>query len=475
MVPGRLGIGWVTILGLAGCTAPSVRTENDVPPAVADFEARNDVSSRPKGVVVPMAYQQPATPSTPSAATSLPSMPTEEKGELTAQALVQLVLARNPTLEQMTAAAAAAAARFPQSTSLDDPAFTFWTAPGSAGSPNVDYAARIELTQKFLYPGKRGLKGQVAAADATAAARDVDDARLQLAEAAVVALADYDLAVQSLELAGENLRLLEEFRRNAEARYKTGQAPQQDLLQAEVELARQEERLVSARRGRQVAVARLNTLLHQPPDFPLPPPAEFIVGEPLPDSATLRTAALATRPDLKALAARVGADHATLALAVKEYNPDVEVMAAYDGYWQGATGRPLQWQVGTRVNLPIRLERRDGAVTEARARVAQRRAELTRLVDQINLQVQEAYEQTQESDQIVELYRSKVLPAAAANVKEAQAGYVTGRVPFLNLVEAQRSMVELRERYYGAAAEATRRRAALDRAVGILAGGPARS
>ncbi len=62
-----------------------------------------------------------------------------------------------------------------------------------------------------------------------------------------------------------------------------------------------------------------------------------------------------------------------------------------------------------------------------------------------------------------------LLPAATANIKEAQAAYTSGKVPFLNLVEAQRNSVMLRDRYYEAQAEVLRRRGALERAVGGMA------
>ena len=96
------------------------------------------------------------------------------------------------------------------------------------------------------------------------------------------------------------LKLLREFRQNAETRYKTGVGPQQDVLQADVELARQEERLVALRRARLVTVARINTLMHTSPDAPLPPPAEIRSEAALPDAANLRSLAVQNRPDLKA-------------------------------------------------------------------------------------------------------------------------------------------------------------------------------
>ena len=59
-----------------------------------------------------------------------------------------------------------------------------------------------------------------------------------------------------------------------------------------------------------------------------------------------------------------------------------------------------------------------------------------------------------------------MLKAAEANVKEAQAAYAAGKIPFLNLVEAQRNRVMLRDRFYEAIAETARRRAALERVIG---------
>lgn len=448
-----------------GCAAPSsppLWTPTPRPSPVRPGAGK--IQSRPS--VVPAAHSEAALVVPPTDGARTPRQPLEGLTTLTADDVVRVVFERSPTLDQMRATAAAAAARYPQVTSLDDPIFGFSTAPGSIGSPNVNYAARVEVSQKFLYPGKLGLKGDAAKAEALAATEDVEDARLQLAEAARSALADYYLAVKATTVAEENAKLLAEFRKNAEARYKAGQGQQQDVLQADVEIARQDERLVSLRRARLVAVARLNTLMHLPPDGPLPPPGDTRATGPLPDAIKLREAALG-RPDLRAVFARVAAEESVLALAIREYKPDVEVLAAYDGLWQGPGGQPLQWQVGIRTNLPVRYARRGGVVDEARAKVAERRAELARLTDRINFEVQEAFERVRETDEVVKLYESKVLPAAAANVKEAQAGYTNNRVPFLNLIEAQRNAVSLRDRYYEAVAEAARRRAALERVVGV--------
>ena len=204
--------------------------------------------------------------------------------------------------------------------------------------------------------------------------------------------------------------------------------------------------------------------MHRPPDLPLPPPpGELPLAEALPEAGVLRQAALDRRPDLKALADHIAAEEAALGLAHKEYCPDFEVMTAYDTFWQE---RPLRAQLGVRVNLPVRLGRREAAVAMAEAIVAQRQAELARQVDQVNFEVQQAYEQVLESEQTVRLYRKTILPAARNNVDAARSAYTTGKVPFLSLIEAQRNQVGLYDRSYEAVADYYRRRANLERAVG---------
>jgi outer membrane protein TolC len=394
-----------------------------------------------------------------------------EMAELSADVLIEQVLSRNPSLAQMMATWQAALARYPQVTSLEDPMFGATVSPASIGSNEVEFGYRVELTQKLPYCGKRGLRGETATAEASAARYDVGAMRLELIEATKQALADYYLADQALRVNAEGLKLLGDFRANAKERYeKVPAANEQDVLQADVELARQRQRAITLERMRKVAIARINTLLHLPPDSPLPPPPEKLEQNDLPLSVTaLRAGALARRPELRALEERVRAEEAGLALANREYYPDVEVSAAYDTIMGNGPTRDLAPQVGVRLNIPMRVDRRAGAIAEAQAKVASRRAELARQTDQVNFQVQEAYEQVRESERVVRLYEEQTLPAARKNVKAAQSSYVSGKAPFLSLVEAERNLVELEDRYYEALAESYRRRASLER----VTGGPA--
>jgi outer membrane protein TolC len=453
--------GLLLIVIAAGCASPVPRP---VPGSNELAAARRELApskSSDSGDLRPVSFSGSITQPTEA---SVPP-PFAGATELTAEQVVAEVLARNPTVAEMVAAWQAVSAQYPQLISLDDPRITAQFAPASIGRPHMDFGYNLEVSQAFPAPGKRQLRGQSALHEAAAAGADVSDVRLQLAEAARAAFADYFLTGRAIAVNEENLRLLRDFRQNALARFRTGQTSQQDVLQAEVAIARQGERALILERQQAVARARLNTLMHLPPDHPLPPPpATFHPPATLPPAAELRDRAVRQRPDVAALEQRIAADQAAVALARREYAPDFEAMAGYNQMWAESEMRPM---IGVRMNLPTRLGRRDAAVAEAEARLARRRAERDRLIDQIQFQVQEAYEQAAESERVLRLFEESTLPAAQANVKLAQAEYTVGRIPFLSLIEAQRELIGLRDRYYEVQAEVIRRRAALERAAGL--------
>lgn len=381
--------------------------------------------------------------------------------ELSVDALVEQVVARNPSITQMTAAWQAASARVPQVTSLDDPLLGTTLAPAALGSSPAGY--RIEAFQRLPFPGKLSLRGEVASAEASAASRDVEGVRQQLIEAARDAFYEYYFIGRSTEVNEEVLASLRMSRSNAESLFTTGKVKQQDMLVLDVELGRRKNRTILLERQKAVAIARINALLHQSPETPLPPPPKTlkIEGE-LPDPRKLQEQALTQRLDLQAINDRILGAQAAVQLANKEYYPDFDLMAAYDNMWDDSKMRP---QVGVRINLPMRFAKREGAVAEAHARLMELQAQLSRQQDQAAFEVQQAYEQWRESHRSVQLFEAELLPAAKLSVKAAQAGYVPGDVPLLVLLEAQRNLTDLQEQYYQATTEFFRRRTVLQRTL----------
>jgi len=471
---GRLGgvTCWVVIAvsGLmGGCASPNSHTEPissaSVPVTAQRAVApvtRPDPSTGP--TTLPATYQAAAPSAAPQPLnhSNDPGDPFQGQGELSVEQLVAEVQARNPSIEAASSAWRAAANRYPQAVSLDDPMFTYMISPSGVGTMDGG-GWMVAASQRVPWAGKRALRGGAASAEADAMQGDIGDARLRLAEAARTAFYDYYLARREMDVNASTRRLLKQFREIAGNKYEVGQATEQDVLQADVELASLESRRSELTRDEQVALARINTLLHREADHPLPPPpAKVAMPAPLPTAESLQEAATRSRPDLYAAEARIRAERANLALACKEYYPDVNLVAKYDGFMPDN----MRAQVGMDITVPIRYARRSAAVEEAENHVAQRCAEYQDRLDQVRYEVQAGLDRASQSGRVVHLYEEQILPAAQRSLDSALANYTSGKLDFLRLLDAERQLYTQREMYHQAIAEYHRRMAELERAVG---------
>ncbi|HSL81217.1 MAG TPA: TolC family protein [Thermoanaerobaculia bacterium] len=383
------------------------------------------------------------------------------------EALIHAVLAENPGLTAARRALAAARERVPQATSLDDPMLAYGFGPLSIASDDVRFGQTIEARQRFPYPGTLRLRGEAARADADAAAQDLETVRLELATAASLLYDDYYLVHRALAINAEHVRLLEDFQRIATARYAAGEAPQQAPIQAEVELAHLVHRDMVLETTREVLAARLNALLHREPGAPLPPPVDRLALPELeaPDPARLEELALAARPELARLTAERAAREAMVSLRRLDRYPEFEAMASYNSMWMDTAH---QWMVGVAVNLPVWRGRIEAGVAEAEAEAARVESERARLADEVRAEARIAWSRLREAHHVLTLYESRLVPAARDQVRAALAGFETGQVSFLALIEAERNQRTVELQYEETLAGLHRHRAELARALGRL-------
>lgn len=384
-------------------------------------------------------------------------------------ALIEAVLARNPSIEAARRAWGAALEEVPQATSLDDPMIRYALAPLSIASDEVPFGHEVELSQRLPFPGKRRLAGAVAVAEAEAARSDLAAVRLELALMASNLFDDHYVAGRALAINAEHQVLLRQLQGSAEARYVAGRAAQQDPLQAEVELAQLERERLVLETDVAVLRAQLNGLLHREVTAALPPPPDELPADPtpIPPLGELVDAALANRPELDATRARVRAAHTAVDLAGRDFYPDLEVMGSYSSMFGMAEH---QWMVGIGLNLPIWRGRRRAAERAAEARTGRLSSELLGRIDDVRVEVERARRRLAEAMQVARLYETRLVPAARDQVAAAMAGFPAGTTSFTAVIEAERNQRSVKLQYETTRAEVYRRRAALDRAVGRIPG-----
>ncbi len=388
--------------------------------------------------------------------------------ELDRAELVEAVLARNPDVEAARQAWRAALAEYPQATSIEDPMLSYGVAPLSL-SGDVPFGQRVELSQKLPWPGKRRLAGEVALAEAEAAKGELEAVRLELALMASNMYDDLYVAARAIEINQQHEELLKQFKKAAEAQYVAGKASQQDPLQAEVELAHLEHDRILLEAERDVIVAQLNGLLRREPGAPLPPPPaeETAAAGPPADNGALAEQALVARPELRAQSARLRGARAEVEAARRESWPDLELMGSYDSMLDMPEHR---WMVGIGINIPLQRGRRRAAADQAEAMSARARSQDRKLRDQIRVEVERAALRAREGAHVVRVVEERLLPAARDQVAAARAGFVAGKNEFVALIAAENNLRQVELELHHARADLSRRRAALDRALGRIPG-----
>jgi len=371
---------------------------------------------------------------------------------------------RNPSIAAARAAWQEAQARASQAGALENPTVDLMAAPRSFGSSDVDPAYRVALTQPFPIFGQRGLRGNAATSEGRALEYDLHAVQLDLLRDARMAYFDYWRIARAIDLTQEILPLMEEFRRATLAKYGAGIVGQQDPLQADAEIAMLDHQLVMLQREREITAARLNVLMHDPPEHDLPAPPRDL---PIPDTsfvhADLAPRARALRPELRAADAIVEASKANLSLAERDRWPTTSFGFAYDRFWSEPDLRP---SVGISLSLPINFGRLSDERDEARARLAGNEARRDIVADSVALQVEVAAARLHEQAHDLSISRDRLVPLAERTVRAARAGYESNRSDFTTLISSVRDLFRAHLEADASFALLLQARADLDRALG---------
>jgi outer membrane protein TolC len=119
------------------------------------------------------------------------------------------------------------------------------------------------------------------------------------------------------------------------------------------------------------------------------------------------------------------------------------------------------------LTLPwLNRSRHDSEIAQAEASQSLQLAEYEALRSAVLQQIQEALVYCEAASDLVKLYRETLRPQAQATFKAASAAYQTDRTDFLNLLDAQTTLLEVEYGYYKALAEFDQRWAELELAVG---------
>lgn len=402
---------------------------------------------------------QPATAAEMAPAASEPGTPPADRlvSEITDPVLRRLldeVLERNPKVAAARARARAAEERAPQVRALPDPmtAVTgFLLTPETRVGPQQ---LMLSLSQKLPWFGKLNLAEKAALSEAAAARADIETERLSLVTETRRLYLEIGFLDTREEIVGVDRSTLVHYEQVARTRYASGVGLQQSVLKIQAEITKDESRLIEIARRRASLVAALNALRDLPQDTPVEPialaPAEAIAL----DLDGLTARAREHRPELVRSAAEIARAESLRELALKGYRPDVTLGLTYTlvGERQDRAGRlsPPQGNgddilgVSAGINLPIHRKKLAAGVEEAVARreaaeEAERAvlAAIDRSLGDLTARLRLTWRQ-------LRLFEDVLTPQAEESLSSAEAAYTAGSVGSLDLLDAERVLLEVR-------------------------------
>ena len=368
---------------------------------------------------------------------------------LSREAVVAYARAHNPEIRAATARADAAGARPGQAGALPDPMVQ--AAYHDEGFDRLQLGGtefaylKFGASQELPFPGKLGLKREIATRDAAGTREEARRVELDVISRVKMAYAEYAHLQVLLDLLRRNRDLLEKFARTAESRYAVGEGIQQDVLKAHVELSLLDERETMLDQRKQSQVAELNALLDRAPDAPLGVPEHPVLKSLARSLEDFTDAAHGHAPELKSADWRVASGESSLALAHREFLPDFVLSADY----MYKSALLPEWEVGVGVKVPLYyLTKQHAGAAEAAAGLAMAEAERDTTRRSVDYRVKDLYLKAQASERLISLYLTTVVPQARLALESATHAYEVGKVDFLTLLNSFTVMLEYEMRYH---------------------------
>jgi outer membrane protein TolC len=186
-----------------------------------------------------------------------------------------------------------------------------------------------------------------------------------------------------------------------------------------------------------VMLAQFKAALGLRPDQPDPPvPAEPDFSDRNSDDEQFLTSAIKDNPRLLAMEAEIQAAEANITVARKQKTPDFTAGIMAEVYEP-----PFYWPQAS-MTLPIWRDKLAAERAAAEAGLRSAKARLT--AEQISLAVEYAEQSylIREAGRQLSLLRNDVLPRARQSLEIARAAYRSSKVDFLNVIDAERSLLD---------------------------------
>jgi outer membrane protein TolC len=377
----------------------------------------------------------------------------------------------NPQLEAAFNRWKAALEMVSQARTLPDPRFNYGYFIQEVETRVGPQEQRVGLSQMFPWFGKLKLRSEAALGDANAMQQQYEAAKLRLFDEVKEAYYELYYVGRAVGVTTENVELLKLLEETARSKYESGTAEHGDVIKAQVELDKLRDRLRTLQDFKYPLVARLNATLNRPAEAVLPFPTNNSPGVLQPGTTQLLEQLKLSNPELKSLDFLAEQERAKIALAKKEFYPDVTLGVDYvDTGPARMAGVPDSGKdavmAGFSINIPLWWGKYRAGVREAESRYAATQQDRQDRANRLSTDLRLALFKYQDAERKIALYRDALIPKADQNLKVIQRSFEAGKSDFLSLIDAERILLEFQLTYERAVADREQGLATVEKLIG---------
>lgn len=385
---------------------------------------------------------------------------------------IATVLKNNPSVMELQNRIKAVQEIPSQASSLADPMLMFGlqNMPVDTFSFNQEPVTQktISISQAFPFPGKLGLKSEIAKKDIATNEYDLEEVKLDLVKRVKKTFFELCFVLAAMDITKENKKLLEQFVSIAETKYSVGKGIQQDVLKAQVELSKILDQLIVLEKLAGIEKARLNTLMNYLPQKPLTIPRgitktnfSFSVEE-------LQSLAGSNRPALSKINVLKEKYETEKKLAEKDYYPDFNVGFKYGQRQDNRLAdRPDFVSAFVGINIPLWFESKQSKkVLETGHKVEMTKESYNKKKNQVYFNIKALIDKEAQGEKTIQLINQGILPQARQSLESALAGYSVDKVDFLTLLSNQVTLFKWEVKYHRELTEYEKTLAEIENIVG---------
>jgi cobalt-zinc-cadmium efflux system outer membrane protein len=311
--------------------------------------------------------------------------------------------------------------------------------PGAGLGRDVTSNVGVMVSQELQFPGKRQLRGDIAAKEASAEFEQYLAVRLSVTARLKQAYHELHHANVSITFVKRYQDLLQKILRISEARYTVGRAAQQDIFKAQTQFAIFETQILRYQQESTSKVIEINALLNRPQGGTIDVPDEMDPGELTVSIDDLVAGARTHAPMLAREQKMIERNDLASALARKSVYPDYTLSGGY--FNQGSM--PPMWQFRVDFKLPAWYRTKQQAEITGKAFSATEARHNYEAVDvALQAQIREQYSIAATARKLIDLYGKSVVPGSQLALESSMASYETGTLDFLSLFSNFMNVVE---------------------------------